>query len=246
MSRDSIWLQGVMESNGIAVDESQREMLERYVSLLLDWNSKINLISRKSEDTIWEEQILHSLSFLSRIEISHSASVIDIGTGGGLPGIPLKILIPGLSMTLVDSIKKKITAVQSIIESLGMHTIEAVWSRAEDLNRGMEKSGSKRVFDYVICRAVGELADLWKYGYPLLRPILSGSKQIEGNRTKPSSGKIAIPPGAVLALKGGDIEEELAAIGKTSKVSITVIDISLITFDVLTNNEKKIVIMRPN
>jgi 16S rRNA (guanine527-N7)-methyltransferase len=152
MSKDSMWLQRVLQLNGISIDDTQRVMLERYCSLLLDWNRKINLISRKSEDSIWEEQILHSVSFLSSIEISNSASVIDIGTGGGLPGIPLKIVLPGLTMTLIDSIGKKIGAVQSIIHVLGIRDVEVVCSRAEDLNRGTGERRTKRLYDYVICR----------------------------------------------------------------------------------------------
>jgi 16S rRNA (guanine527-N7)-methyltransferase len=240
-----MWLQGVLQSNGISIDDSQRKMLEKYCSLLLDWNRKINLISRKSEDSIWEEQILHSVSFLSRIELSESASVIDIGTGGGLPGIPLKIVLPGLTMTLIDSIGKKVNAVRSIIQALGIRDVDVVWSRVEDLNRGTEARRPKRLYDYVICRGVGELVELWKYGYPLLRDVSSGGVKREESQKHSVSGKINTPPGAILALKGGDLHKELNYIRKNSKIAITVIDISLKTPEILANNEKKIVIMRP-
>jgi 16S rRNA (guanine527-N7)-methyltransferase len=245
MSKDSIWLQGVLQSNDVSIVDSQRNMLERYCLLLLDWNQKINLISRKSEDSIWEEQILHSVSFLSRIALSDSASVIDIGTGGGLPGIPLKIVLPGLRMTLIDSIGKKVNAVQSIIGALGIQDVEVIWTRAEDLNHETGGRRSKRLYDYVICRAVGGLVDLWKYGYPLLRDVSSAGVESGKSRKQSTSGKIIVPRGAILALKGGDIEKELIGVRNMSNISITVIEISLTTSEMLANNEKKIVIMRP-
>ena len=242
MSKGSEWLRGLLQSNGVPVDESQCALLDRYCSLLLEWNKKINLISRRSKNAVWEEQILHSISFLSRLRIAKSASVIDIGTGGGLPGIPLKILMPGLSMTLVDSIGKKVDAVKSIVKELGIPRTEVIRSRAEDLNRG---SGNKRFYDYVVCRGVGQLTDICKYGFPLLDTIASSGTTPQGQQIVKTPDKVFIPPGAILALKGGDLQEEQKHATKKKGITITVIEISLRTSEVLANNEKKVAIMRP-
>lgn len=242
MIKGATWLQGILLANGVSIDDSQCEFLERYCSLLLGWNKKINLVSRRSEDTIWEDQILHSISFLTRVQLDEFASVIDIGTGGGLPGIPLTILQPGLSMTLLDSIEKKVVAVRSMIQELGIRNIEVVFSRAEDLNRGIEK---RRLYDYVVCRGVGKLTDIWKLGYPLLQVIPSSERESEADGLVSPSEKKYIPPGAVLALKGGNLREEVAALRKKKGITITEIDILLKSNETLNNNEKKIVIMRP-
>ncbi|MGD0337322.1 MAG: 16S rRNA (guanine(527)-N(7))-methyltransferase RsmG [Bacteroidota bacterium] len=245
MEKGATWFRAILAANGLSIDDSQCDVLDRYCTLLLDWNRKINLISRRSEDTIWEEQILQSISFLTRIKLKASASVIDIGTGGGLPGIPLKILMPGLSLTLVDSIGKKINAVQSIIQSLGISGIEAVWSRAEDFN-GNRNEKEKKFFDYVICRGVGQLEDLWEYGYPLLLNISSIQGKMLMKSQAQSAARIFIEPGVILALKGGDIQEEIVKLERRKKkIAITVIDVSLRIIGKLENNKKKIIIMRP-
>ncbi len=245
MEKGAAWFRAILAANGLSIDDSQCDVLDRYCALLLDWNRKINLISRRSEDMVWEEQILQSVSFLTRIKLKDSASVIDIGTGGGLPGIPLKILMPGLSLTLVDSIGKKINAVQSIIQSLGIGGIEAVWSRAEDFNRNRNVK-ERKSFDYVICRAVGQLEILWKYGYPLLYVTSSIQGSTSMRFQTQSTDRVYVETGAILALKGGDIQGEIVELGRRrKKIAITVIDISLRTVEELENNKKKIVIMRP-
>jgi 16S rRNA (guanine527-N7)-methyltransferase len=241
MEKGAAGLKIILDENGCFVDPLQCELLGRYCSLLIEWNRKINLISRRSEGEIWEEQILHSISFLTRIRLQDFASVIDVGTGGGLPGIPLKILMPGLSMTLVDSTRKKIDAVQLIIRSLGIDGIEAIWSRAEDLNRNKKE---RRYFDYVICRAVGPLIDIWNYGYPLLLSPLSIKNNVQMETNSHISEKLFVGPGAVIALKGGDISEEVREIERRKGIAITAINITLNTKEILNNNEKKIVIMR--
>ncbi len=237
MEKGPLWLRSTLAVNGVTVDDRQMDLLQKYSRLLLEWNEKINLISRRSVELIWEEQMLHSLSFLGRRTFEDSKSVIDIGTGGGLPGIPIKIMRPDLEVTLLDSIGKKVEAVRAILTGLGMSGIEAECGRAEELLRANSKH--KR-YDYAVCRGVGELADLWSYGYPLLWKIPNGTSMKIHDDGKPA----AIPAGSVVALKGGDITEELRDLERKKKgVSITVIEINLKTDEPLKNPEKKVVIL---
>ncbi len=242
MEKGSLWLRTILDANGLSIDDSQCDLLERYCGLLLEWNKKVNLISRRSEGTIWEEQILHSISFLTRVQLKNTATVIDLGTGGGLPGIPLRVLMPGFSMTLLDSIKKKIDAVQSIIQTLEMKNIKAVCSRAEDLNRGTIK---RTFYDYVICRSVGKLEQIWENGCPLLQSIASTDAPKNIHTQSHIVQRAFIKPGVILALKGGDIQEEIKVLERRNKkIAITVLDISLNTSERLANPDKKVVIMR--
>lgn len=242
MEKGPLWLKTVLNANGLLLNDSQCTQLEQYCTLLLEWNRKVNLISRKSEHTVWEEQILHSVSFLTRIQMNDSASVIDVGTGGGLPGIPLKILMPSLSMTLVDSIRKKIVAVQSIIQELKLEGIETVCSRAEEFHRNTK---GKKFFNYVVCRGVGQLVDLWEYGYPLLLNDVMAQPAVSGGNVKQGAGKISIDPGAIIALKGGDVMPEVRNLERKKNIAITVIDINLDINEPLANSDKKVVVLRP-
>jgi 16S rRNA (guanine527-N7)-methyltransferase len=205
---------------------------------LLEWNKKINLISRKSEEAVWEEQILHSLSFLGWVDLKDFVSVIDIGTGGGLPGIPLKIVRPGLRVTLLDSIKKKVDAVREMISALGLRGIEAECGRAEEV--GGSRGGHPK-YEYAICRGVGELADIWSYGYPLLIKARSaGTGAAVGQ-----SQKMYVQPGSVIALKGGDMGGEIRKMEQRVRgISITAIDILLKTDELLKNPDKKIILLQ--
>lgn len=173
--------------NGLELTSSQCGLLARYGQLLKEKNQVVNLISRKDEDNILEKHILHSLTLLvpsvSNFVIPQNATVFDIGTGGGLPGIPLKIVRPDIKITLVDSIGKKITAVQEFINELGLESAQAVACRSEAL---AIKDGYKNNYDVIVSRAVAPLDELvgWTKGL--------------------------INPGAtLLALKGGDLSQEL-------------------------------------
>ncbi len=125
---------------------------------MLEWNKKINIISRKDEENVWTYHILHSISPLFKIEIKQNSAIVDIGTGGGLPGIPIKILRPDISMLCIDSTGKKINAVSQMITDLKLNNIHALWGRAEEIGSQPEYAGK---FDVVIARAVAPLKDLF-------------------------------------------------------------------------------------
>jgi 16S rRNA (guanine527-N7)-methyltransferase len=133
--------------------------LERACQLHLHWNKLVNLISRKDTEFIWERHYLHSLSLSLFYHIPDFSSVIDIGTGGGFPAIPLAILWPNVSFTAVDSIAKKVKIVQDIAERCGIKNIQAVWSRSEQISKK---------FDYVTVRAVTNLPDFIKIAKPVM------------------------------------------------------------------------------
>lgn len=153
-------------------------------SLYIDWNSKLNLISRKDMDHLYEHHILHSLAIAKFLQFNKGASVLDIGTGGGFPGIPLAIMFPDVKFTLIDSIGKKIRAVEDIAFSLRLENVKAEQIRAEQV-RGQ--------FDFVVSRAT---APLDKLMYWINRSI-----------SKINNHHI---PNGIICLKGGDLTEELS------------------------------------
>ncbi len=181
----------LFEKASLPFEESQLLLLEEYVRLLLDWNKKVNLISRKDEENVWYSHIVHSLLPLTLVQIPPGLSLLDLGSGGGLPGIPMAIVRPDLRLTLLDSIRKKTTAVDDMVLKLGLPNVKVLTGRAEELQRQ-----STERFDIVIARAVAPLVDLIKWSRPLVRrPVASGTPEL--------------PLPALLAMKGGDLAAEL-------------------------------------
>ena len=145
--------------------------LEQYASLealYKDWNSKINVISRKDIDGLYEKHVLHSLAIAAVFQFETGMEILDIGTGGGFPGIPLAIYFPEVKFHLVDSIAKKLKVVDAVAESLALKNITTQHIRAEEIKN--------RKFDFVVSRAVAPLKDLWKWSKPLLRYKAQGTR----------------------------------------------------------------------
>ena len=160
----------------------QFTMLE---GLYREWNEKINVISRKDIDALYEKHVLHSLAIAVLCNFDKGTQVVDIGTGGGFPGIPLAIFFPDVHFTLVDSIGKKIKVVQEVADAIGLKNVTAIHGRVEEIKA--------KTFDYAVSRAVAPLADLWKWINPLLRV---GQKSDEF-------------PNGLICLKGGDLTKEI-------------------------------------
>ncbi len=166
--------------------ENQVNQFTQLEALYLEWNEKINVISRKDTEHLYEKHILHSLGIAKVMEFAPGSKVLDIGTGGGFPGIPLAILFPETQFTLIDSIGKKITVVNGVAEALGLQNVTAIHGRAEKL---------KEKFHFVVSRAVTQMPEFLRW--------LKGKFEKEQINDKHNG---------VLYLKGGDLAEELAGI----------------------------------
>lgn len=166
--------------------ERQREQFEQLESVYTEWNEKINVISRKDMDALYEKHVLHSLGIAKIMPFAAGTKVLDIGTGGGFPGIPLAILFPEVEFLLVDSIGKKITVVNAVIEALGLKNVRTVHGRAEKI---------KEKFHFIVSRAVTQMPEFLRW--------TKGKFEKEQMNAKHNG---------VLYLKGGDLAEELAGI----------------------------------
>jgi 16S rRNA (guanine527-N7)-methyltransferase len=229
--RDQNWFKHICDINSLNITDEQLLGLSRYVDLLILKNQEVNLISNKSESNVWEDHILHSLSFLFFIKLKTNSKVLDLGSGGGLPGILLKILYPDMDITLLDSTKKKIIADNEMIRTLGLKNIKGISFRAEEINNNPEYSGK---YDYVIARAVSSLDNILTWSVPFLKSF---------NEENCISGEV--PFKSIIVLKGGDIEEEVQKIkNKNNLNEINIIDLKYPASDTLNNPDKKIVIMQ--
>lgn len=165
----------------------QLEQLRRLEEVYLDWNTRINVISRKDTDGLYEKHVLHSLSIAALCEFQKGQQVLDLGTGGGFPGIPLAIFFPETEFLLVDSIAKKLKVVDAVAEAIGLKNVKTRHTRAEEIK------GQK--FDTVVSRAVAPLGDLWKWSKPLIRK----NKELSPDNVN-----------GLICLKGGDLAQEIS------------------------------------
>ena len=174
--------------------ETQIEKFEKLKELYTDWNSKINVISRKDIDALYEKHVLHSLGIAKIQEFQPGSSVMDVGTGGGFPGIPLAILFPETNFYLCDVIAKKIKVVNAVAEALELTNVKAEQKRAGTFDTQ---------FDFIVSRAVTRMPDFVKW--------------VRSNIKKESKHQLK---NGILYLKGGDLTEELAPFSTVQKFNL--------------------------
>jgi 16S rRNA (guanine527-N7)-methyltransferase len=175
--------------------DNQRQQFERLQFLYEDWNSKINVISRKDIDELYTRHVLHSLGIAKILEFKPGSKIMDVGTGGGFPGIPLAILFPEVDFYLIDVIAKKIRVVNEVAIALGLKNVKAEQKRAELVNQE---------FDFIVSRAVTNMPDFVSW--------------VNGKIRKNSKHELQ---NGILYLKGGDLTEELKEYKKAEQFNLS-------------------------
>lgn len=175
--------------------DNQVLQFQKLQSLYEDWNAKINVISRKDIDELYTRHVLHSLGIAKIIEFRPGSKIMDVGTGGGFPGIPLAILFPEVDFYLIDVIAKKIKVVNEVASGLGLKNVKAEQKRAELV---------KQEFDFIVSRAVTNMPDFVNW--------------VDDKVSKKQNHELA---NGILYLKGGDLTEELAAFPKAIEYNLS-------------------------
>jgi 16S rRNA (guanine527-N7)-methyltransferase len=175
-----------------SISDNAKTQLKQLLPLYEEWNSQINVISRKDLDQLYTRHVLHSLAIHKFLQFAPGSRVLDIGTGGGFPGIPLAILNPEVNFVLVDSIGKKIKVVQEVSSAIGLSNVTAFHERAEKI---------KGPFDFIVSRAVAELKLL-----------------LQWSNGKIAKKQINALPNGLICLKGGDLKDELKGLSKDIEV----------------------------
>lgn len=176
-----------------SLSDVQKQQFAALDALYRDWNSKINVISRKDIDNLYKHHILHSLAIAELIRFKPGTSIMDLGTGGGFPGIPLAIMFPEATFHLVDSIGKKIRVCEEVKKAIGLQNVTTQWCRAEEV---------QQQFHFVVSRAVMPLPDLVK----IIRKSISKEK-------------LNALPNGLICLKGGELEQEAKPFGKAAQIT---------------------------
>lgn len=165
--------------------EKQLGQFGQLMDLYKHWNEQINVVSRKDIESLYTNHVLHSLSIAAVCPFNPGMRIVDIGTGGGFPGIPLAIFYPEVEFLLVDSIGKKLKVVQGVADAVGLKNVKVLHSRMEDL--------PQQDFDFAVSRAVAPLKDLWRWARPYIK--------------KRKSTELA---NGLICLKGGDLSQEIS------------------------------------
>jgi 16S rRNA (guanine527-N7)-methyltransferase len=174
----------------------QVEQFRALGELYTDWNSKINVISRKDIDSLYEKHVLHSLTIAAIFDFPKGLQIIDIGTGGGFPGVPLAIFFPDVKFHLVDSVGKKLKIIEAVKEAIDLPNVTTQHTRVEEIKN--------RKFDFVVSRAVAPLKDLWMWSKPLLK---NNQFTVEGPKGE------EVYKSGLICLKGGDLAQEISESG---------------------------------
>ncbi len=206
----------ICSANGIILDGEMMANIERFHREIIYWNEKVNLISRKDVQNVLEKHILHSLSILKYEKIVNKARILDIGTGGGFPGTPIKIARPDIFLTLVDSVSKKLKIAEMLAKHTELRNIEAYSTRIETLQT---RPDFLRKYDYIISRAVATSVQLISWSLPMLKD-----------------------KGKYIFLKGGDLQKEFDDVAKFfPNLQHTEQKIDMIGFDYFAKEDKKII-----
>ncbi|PKP20287.1 MAG: 16S rRNA (guanine(527)-N(7))-methyltransferase RsmG [Bacteroidetes bacterium HGW-Bacteroidetes-21] len=191
----------------------QEQQLEKLKPLYLDWNSKINVISRNDIENLYERHVLHSLSILKFFRFDPKTTFLDVGTGGGFPGIPLAIMLPECHFTLIDSIGKKIKVVNEVATAIGLSNLNAKHENVKNITKK---------YNYVVSRAVTTLPEFYQLAGKNILPSLSGKT-----------------PNGIIYLKGGDLSSETQAFSDRCEI----FDISMIFKEAFFETKKIVFVM---
>lgn len=179
----------------------QIEQFKALEELYKEWNARINVISRKDIDSLYEKHVLHSLAIAATFHLPSGSEIIDIGTGGGFPGVPLAIFFPEVKFHLVDSINKKLKIIEAVKEAIDLKNVTTQHSRAEDIKN--------KKFDFAVSRAVAPLKELWHWS----KPLLKGAKyEVPGENEE-----TIMYQSGLICLKGGDLAQEIFESGTRPK-----------------------------
>lgn len=190
--------------------DTQLQQFQALEFLYKEWNEKINIISRKDIDGLYLKHVLHSLSIAAVFDFVAGTYIIDIGTGGGFPGIPLAIYFPEVQFHLVDSIGKKLKVVEAIVASLSLKNVTFQQARAEEIKNNK--------FDFAVSRAVAPLKDLWKWSKPILKKYdVRNTKYELKNKESEIRNMKSETRNGLICLKGGDLAREIYESGLRPK-----------------------------
>jgi 16S rRNA (guanine527-N7)-methyltransferase len=208
-------LKAKLARHSIVLSETQMTCLYKYIEILLDWNKRTNLVSKRDESRIVKQHIGESLSVPYVIELPMGGKVMDLGSGAGFPGIPLKIIRPDLKMVLVESKRIKTLFLKEVAELLDLPGLEIIAERVEKLDIDRQKT-----FDAIIARAVTTIATLWKWSKPLIKT-----------------------DGVLIAMKGAGVDEEIKNMRKIEK-NVTIQQISIPAHFANTAKKRMLVVVR--
>ena len=202
------------------MNETQKELLEKYNRLLCEKNKVMNLTAHKTEETSWHLNVLDSLLFAEVFEGIGEAKLLDLGSGGGCPAVPLKICFPQLDITMVDSVGKKVAFLKQAVSELGLENIRAIHSRAEDF-----ANTHRETFDIVTAKAVAELPTLLEYAMPFLKVggVLFAFKGSNAH------AEITASTNAIRELVGRVMETREAMLGDVKRILVVVKKIASIS-----------------